>query len=429
MLIYQIRGLGLAWSEFCLYIPWGTLAVLLAKLFVQHASWRWCYYIAIIYGAISFIGTSLLYFPPSRPQHDESDSRWQQFLKLDWIALTLYTGGLSVFLLGLSWGGTAGHPWASASVITPIVLGFLVFCCTFAYDWTIGNIGHVFFPWHLFSRFREYTVLLIVVLVAGMIFYTMSAFLSEATAYIFTSDNVEIGITLLPNGFGQLVGSVLLPSLLHITKNPKWHIVTAVTIQTLFVGLYAYGVMGHKAAWMAFQFFGQGCFPWITVCTIVNAGLHVRQSELGLAIGVIGTFRSLGGSVGNAIFGSILSQTFDNHLGPRITAAALKNGFNPEDLSLLIPAVLANAQGVPAAFASVPGITAAIEAATMEAYRDTWAYAFQIVFYSTIPFGVVALIAALLIKDSTSQMTNHTSVRMEKNVLGKRPRDEKEVAV
>jgi hypothetical protein len=336
--------------------------------------------------------------------------------------MTLYVAGLVVLLVGLSWAGDPGHPWNSASVIAPIVLGVLVFLCCFAYDWTFARTSDAFAPIQLFVRFREYTVLLIVVFVAGMVFYSMSALLPQATFYVFTNDPIQIGITTLPNGFGQLLGSTIMTSLLHKTKHPKNHILVAIFLQTLFTGLYAYALPSHKGAWMAFQLFGQGCFPWITVCTLVNAGLHVRQTDLGTAVGLIGVFRSLGGSVGNTVFGSILRGVLNGQLAPRIASAAIANGYKAANLDELVPAVIDNAVGVPNAFANIPGVTPAIEAATLTAFRSAYAYAFQRVFYSTIPFGVVALVAAFFIADSTKYMTNHTSIEMEKHVLGHVPK-------
>jgi hypothetical protein len=372
-----------------------------------------------MYGAVSLVGTALFYFPPSRPRNDFSKSRLTEISELDFIGLLLYTSGLTIMLLGLSWAGSAGHAWRSASVIAPLVIGFLTFAGCFAYDWTFGRKRQAFFPLHLFVRFREYAVLLIVVMVAGMIFYTMSGLLPEATTYVFTSDPVEVGVMMLPNGFGQLFFSVVMPSILHKTKNPKIHLIIAISLQTLFVGLYAYAIEGHKAAWMAFQFFGQGPFSWITIVTLVNAGLHVRQSDLGLAVGLLGTFRSLGGSIGNSIFGTILSDISAQQIGPRIIEAAISNGFDAANTTGLIPAVEAFATGIPSgvAFAGIGGVTAIIQQATLQAYRDAWAYSFKMVFYSTIPFGVIALIASFFIKDAGEHMTNHTAIRMEKDVL------------
>lgn len=40
--------------------------------------------------------------------------------------------------------------------------------------------------------------------------------------------------------------------------------IVALTVQLIFVALYSVAIPQSKGAWMAFQFFGQGCFGMIT---------------------------------------------------------------------------------------------------------------------------------------------------------------------
>ena len=417
------RSLGVAYIETALVVPWAVLAVLLGQLFVLHATWRWVYYVSIIYATVALIGTAVFYFPPPRPRNDYDKSRWQQFLELDFVGIILYAGGLTSFLLGLSWAGTTTHPWRSASVVAPIVIGGLAFIACFVYDFVVisNKPGrHALFPRDLLARFREYTVSLIVLFVAGMVYYSMAGLLPEATLFVFTNVPVQIGIMMLPNGFGSLLTCCIVPLFIHKTKRPKIYIVTAAAVQVVASALYVYGIDGagaHKAAWMAFQFFGQGCFSLLTLTTILNASLHVRPSELGVAVGLLGTFRSMGGSIGNTIFGTILSSVANKKVPDGIVGAALENGFKG-DFKVLIPAVYNAALGVPEAFAAVKGITPVVEKATLAAFHAGYAKAFQMVFYSTIPFGVIAFVAALFVKDSSPYMTNHVQTHLVKDVLG-----------
>ena len=413
------RAMSLSFVEFVLCVPWAACAVLWANLLQEHGSWRWLYYISIMYSTAALIGTGLFYFPPARPRHDFEKTRWQEFIELDFTGLFLYTVGVTITLVGLSWAGTGGHAWRSASVIAPIVVGVILLICCFGYDWFIVSDEKAFFPLHLFRRFREFTVLLVVIFVAGMVYYSMSSLVPEATFYIFTNEPIQIGIISIPNGMGQLVGAIVMPAIMHWTRHPKWHIIAGIFIQSFFTAMFAYAVPGHKAAWMAFQFFGQGCFAWITVATVVNAGLHVQHSDLGLAAGLVSTFRAAGGSVGDAVYSTILNGEVDSRVAPAIAEAALKLGYEAKNLVLLIPAVIETALGVPGAFVHVPDATPELEAATIQAFHSAYGEAFKRVFWATIPFSVIALAAAFCIKDSTQYMTNHTAVILEKSVLGK----------
>lgn len=387
---------------------------LLANLLYQHATWRWSYYVGIIYAAVSLIGLAIFYFPPL-PRLPEGKTRFQAFKELDFIGFGLFTAGLPVFLLGLSWAGTPGHSWDSASVLAPLVLGAVTFCSAFVYDLRFAGEDNAFLPPRLFYRFREYTAHLIVGAVSGMIYYTNAGLLPQCNFYLFTNDPVQLGINMLPNGFGQFFGSTIVPGLLHLTKAPKVFIVLAIFLQTLFVGLYAYAVPDHHGPWIAFQFFGQGCFDWIVTCSIVNVSLHVRHSDLGLAIGALGMARSLGGSVGIAIFNTVLNSYANNHLGSQVSAAAIQNGFTATYMEELIPAVVGNALGAPDAFADIPGgVSSAVQSATLFAFREVYTQAFRRVFYVTIPFGVISLAVSLFIRDAGQYMTNHISVFVDR---------------
>jgi hypothetical protein len=240
---------------------------------------------------------------------------------------------------------------------------------------------------------------------------------------MFTNDPTEIGVMGLPNGAGQIIGGVILPALVHKMKYARVQIIVSLIFQTLFNGLYAYASPNHKGAWMAFQLFGQGCFGWMTICCYVIAGLHVPHRELGIATGLLGTFREGGGSVGNAIFSTILNSVASKKVAPQIAAAAVAAGFNPADLATLIPAAYNNAIGVPGAFAKVPGITPSIEAEVARAFKQAYGQAFRVVFYSTIPFNVLALVAACFIKDVSQYFTNHVTLHLEKDILGRQHDD------
>ncbi|KAL3426727.1 Vacuolar basic amino acid transporter 5 [Phlyctema vagabunda] len=416
MLPNKYRGIGLGWTELCITIPWSTFSVLIGNQLVEKATWKWCYYIALMYAVISTIGIYAFYYPPSRPRNDYSKTRWQEFKELDFIGNFLYATGLPVMLIGFTWAGTSDHPWDSVSVIAPIIIGVALFGACFAYDFTIAK--NPLFPLPLFAKVREFTILLVVVFVSGMIFTGMTALLPQATLWIFTNDSTEIGLIALPNGFGSLIGGWLIPSLMHKIKHLRWQVITALVVQTLANALYVTVIPDSKAGWMILQFFGQGCFTYLTTLCYVISSLHVPHKDLGLASGLIGTFRSGGGSIGNAILSTILTGIINRRLGRQIVAAALGLGFNSEGLEALVPAVIQNALGVPGAFDAVPGITPAVEEATAHALKEAYAYAFKRVFYATIPFGVIATICAWFIKDPSQYLTNHVSVHMEKEVLG-----------
>lgn len=155
------------------------------------------FYIAIGYGAFSLIGTACVYFPPSHPRPD-GKTKWQEFKELDFLGAFLYTIGLVVFLFGLNSGGNT-YAWESAGALVPLILGFVTLLGAFVYDFNIPR--DPLFPWYLFKNFREFSALLALVFVAGMVFFAASALNAQTILYLHTADPIKIGIYSIPNGY------------------------------------------------------------------------------------------------------------------------------------------------------------------------------------------------------------------------------------
>ncbi|KAJ1329838.1 Fungal trichothecene efflux pump (TRI12) [Microdochium nivale] len=414
----KYRGIGLGWTEFCITIPWGSLGGIIATQLYLKASWRWCYYITIIYSVIVIVGTFFCYFPPSRPRNDYEKTRWQQVKELDFVAFFLFAAGLTILLVGITSLGAS--KWNVTMVAITIPLGLVLFVSAFIYDFTVVHNKRPLFPLHIFRMYREFTVYLIILLICGMIWQAMVTLGNQGTLFMFTNDVVEIGYISTAASMSGVLGGWIMPTLVHKIKHIKAQFIVALLIQTVFTASYAAVVPHNKLGWTILPMFGQSCFTWLTVLSYVSSGLLVPQEDLGISAGVLGTFRSVGGSLGNAVFTTIMTSIVNRDLANNIVGAAVGAGFvpTPEKLSALIPAVIQNAVGVPGAFAAVPDATLPVLAATAAAFRDTYAAAFRMVFYATIPLGVVAIIAACFIRDPSHMLNNHVAVHQEKYVLG-----------
>ncbi|ETN36195.1 uncharacterized protein HMPREF1541_08472 [Cyphellophora europaea CBS 101466] len=413
------RGL-IGLTEVAMTVPWAIAGVLIANSLQSQtaAGWRWCYYIGIIFGVLSTIGTIMFYFPPSRPQYDYDKSRWEEIKAIDYVGILLYTAGLTIMLIGLTWAGTPDHPWRSASTIGPIVVGACTLVACFVYDFTVPK--QPFFPLDLFREVRGFTVLLVVVFVAGVVFYSFAGLLPQGSLYMFTADPEQIGIIALPNGISQFIFGGVATIIMGKVGHLKLQVIAMLCVQTAFTAAYAGVVPGNRAGWSAMQFFGQGAFALITLLCYVIAGLNIPLRHLGLASGLIGTFRSAGGSVGNAVFNTILNGLVKEQIPKRLAEIVEANSMPADTLSVLIPATMENALGIPHAFDLVPGITPEIQAMAATAFKEAYAFAFKRVFYASIPFGILAIIAASFITDPSKYLTNHTAVRMEREgVMGR----------
>ncbi|KAF4497522.1 major facilitator superfamily transporter [Fusarium agapanthi] len=371
MLPNKWRSLGLGILEGGIALPWAEVSVLLANAMSKYATWRWLFYLAIIVQAISLAGTALFYWPRTHPQGDFEKSRWTQFREIDWIGLGLFTAGL-----------------AHKFTIVPIVLGLFTIVAAFIYGFLFSKAP--MFPLKLFSTIRGFLLVIVVLFISGMNYNSLAALLPQGSLYMFTTDGIEIGVLALPNTFMQGVCGFLVPLFSHKIGHIKWQFVAGTAFQAIFIGASAATVNpNHKLAWAFVPAFG---VPMFVLCTILGysiASLHVPHSHLGLAMGLLGTFRSAGGAVGNAIFKTIFQDKFKTYSGEEI-----------------------HNLGVPGALDTIPGMTPEIQDVLRHAVRQAYGRAFQFVFYITIAFSTVSVICALFVEDPSAFMTNHVQSAM-----------------
>ena len=73
-------------------------------------NWRDAYWIPVALNIIAGILTFFFYRPRNQYIREVNRTRWQQVLDLDWGGTFLFTLGLILFLLGISFGGST-YPW------------------------------------------------------------------------------------------------------------------------------------------------------------------------------------------------------------------------------------------------------------------------------------------------------------------------------
>ena len=167
----------------------GTIII---RLFVQNtsASWRWTYYIGIILNAISIPLYYVCYHPPTYKMLHAKGRHLSKWKMVDILGTFMFTLGLLMFLLGLSWGGSI-YPWKSGMVIGFMVAGFVILV-GFVF-WEIFGVCHYpLVPMRLF-RNRGFVGMIVCGGVAFMVFFALTLLFPVQLTIMYAKSNLDIG--------------------------------------------------------------------------------------------------------------------------------------------------------------------------------------------------------------------------------------------
>lgn len=97
--------------------------------FTDHLTWRWCFYINLPIGAITFFFV-LVFFKAPRAIKKKQDLPWQQQLaQFDLLGSLFFLPSIISLLLALQWGGTK-YEWSNPRIIALFCVfgvGILIF--------------------------------------------------------------------------------------------------------------------------------------------------------------------------------------------------------------------------------------------------------------------------------------------------------------
>jgi hypothetical protein len=392
------RAFGLATTEAWAIL--GSFGPVMGRVLVTTATWRWLFILGDITCLIAIGGTIIFYHPPHQIFQDRT--KQQVLYELDYVGFFLYVAGVTLVLLGLGWAGSQ-YPWNSAAVIAPLTIGGILFLCTFAWDFS-GRAARPLFPYRLFKKWREYTSLLVISFAAGLAHIALTTFVPQQILYVFTSNPITAGWYNIPSGVGALIGGTVIGGLITQVKHIPYQLLVANAIQTLACGLLSIATPERIAGGIVIQAIANLPFTWIVVLCYTTAGLHVPQRDIGLAYGLLGAFRYLGGAVGSTIFNTILSDRVRIDVPARIADAVVPLGYPAAKVGILIAALSSGKAS------QLPGISPDIVVAAELASRWGYSKAFSYVWYASIPFFVIACITSLFVLDPSPYFTNHTAV-------------------
>jgi hypothetical protein len=120
------------------------------------------------------------------------------------------------------------------------------------------------------------------------------------------------------------------------------------------------------------------------------------------------SIRLIGGSIGYTIYYNIFAEKLGKVLPENVAKAAVGAGLRAEDATKFVTEFLT----APRSVMTVPGVTQSVVAAATRGAQESYAYALSFVWYTSIAFGVVAIIAAGFLGNNRKYLTDRVAAKI-----------------
>lgn len=135
----------------------------------------------------------------------------------------------------------------------------------------------------------------------------------------------------------------------------------------------------------------------------------MEPQDIGLATGVLGSLRALGGAIAQAVYVSVLNNEVAKNIPKYVGAAASAAGLPESSLSSLLEAVSSGSS-----LQGIDGVTDSVVTASLTARKVAYSESFRIVFICTIPFSVLLIISSCFVPS----MRNHVHYQVARRLQG-----------
>jgi EmrB/QacA subfamily drug resistance transporter len=340
---------------------------LLGGFFVDNLGWRWVFYINLPIGVIALVVIAIvLPGTATRERH-----------RIDYLGALLLAATATCLVLAASWGGTE-YAWSS-----PVIIGLGVLAVLLAVGWWLSarRAAEPVLPLRLF-RNRVFSVASAIGFAAGFAMFGALAFLPLFLQVVRGVSPTISGVYLLPMVIGLLITSIGSGQL--ISRIGRYKAFPIVGTALLAVALFLLSMLSARTSSLVMDsyFFLLGLSLGLILQVLVIAVQNSADyADLGAATSGATFFRSIGGSFGVAIFGSVFSARLATGLAGALAGVTLPAGFSA-----------AAVQGNPTLLARLP---AALRASVRHAYSS----ASDRVFLYAVPVALAAFVLSWFLRE------------------------------
>ncbi|MFC4495233.1 MDR family MFS transporter [Streptomyces ovatisporus] len=282
----------------------------------DHLGWRWAFYINIPLGAVALaMVTTLLHLPGHRSQG-----------RIDYAGAALLTVGITAAVLVTSWGGTE-YDWSSGPIVGLCVLaaaavaGFLL---------VERRASEPVLPLGVF-RSRNFSLVTLIGFLLGFVMFGAMTFLPLYQQSVQGASATNSGLLLLPVLLPMMVVSVVTGR--ATTRTGRYRAYPIIGSALIPVGLFLLAQMDvgtsrtTSALYMVVLGAGMGFLMQLTMLIAQNS---VDLKDMGVASSTTTLFRTIGGSFGVALMGTLFADRVRETMTEKAAASGSPAGAGSE---------------------------------------------------------------------------------------------------
>lgn len=342
---------------------------LLGGVLTDGLGWRWNFFVGLPIAVVALVLLQRTLHLPKRPR---------QKVSIDYVGIVLISAGVSLLLLWVTFAGTE-FDWISVPSLVMVGAAALLLAVAILVEL---RVKEPVIPLGLF-RNRTFTLSVIASVSVGVAMFGTAVFLSQYMQLARGATPTESGLLTIPMMAGVLISSTVIGAL--VSRRGRWKGFMILGSVLLVAGSILLSRLEYDTD---FWFVGISMFVlgagvgmlMQNLVLIVQNTIEVKN--LGVATSAVTFFRSLGGTVGVAVMGSILGTVVADRITTGIGTLA------PEQ-QLEAARTLGSGGTIPQ-ISELPGFLRVI---VESAYGTGVGY----VFLAAVPLAIVTLLAVVFL--------------------------------
>lgn len=291
-----------------------VLGPILGAVLSEYAGWRWIGWVnlPLIFLAAVLFGFFLRL--RSLPQ-----SLSVKLRSIDWLGMVLFAIGCSALVLPLSWAGVM-YAWSAWQTLVPLVIGAVVLGVFAVYE---ARPENPIFPHRIFASATASSTL-IQAFCHGLIVYAGLAYLPLYFQAVRLEKPLGSGVSMLPLTVVSVVVSVVSPVVVQWMNRYCPNIWVGWVLQAIGQGLLALlSRTSSRAEMSGIQVVAAlGIGALYQVLALPMQASAPTVDDTGLVMGLLVTFRLLGGLVGLAVGSTMFTSIFESSIWPLLPLPA-----------------------------------------------------------------------------------------------------------